>query len=93
MTDYERDAALAGETLTDLRNQAIHMYLGATQAIARAAVKLAAANLADFEARWTPLGGGSASALHPNDVSCLPWDALCRLCGLDSLPLTSKERA
>jgi hypothetical protein len=92
LSDYDRGAELTGETLTDLRNQAIHMYLGATPAIARAAVKLAAANLADFEARWTPLGGGSASALHPDDVSCLSWDALCHLCGLDSLPVTSKER-
>lgn len=90
LSDYERGAGLDGETLADLRNQAIHMYLGATQAIAQAAVQLARANLADFEARWAPLSGVHA-APAPADVRCLPWDDLCRLCGLESLPLMNEE--
>ncbi len=92
LTHYERGTELDGETLTDLRNQAIHMYLGATQAIARAAVKLARANLDDYEARWTPLAGARSAAPAQAAVSCLPWDTLCHLCGLDRLPLTTKER-
>lgn len=87
LSDYERSAGLDGEILADLRNQAIHMYLGATPPIARAAVKLAAANLADFEACWAPLDGPQAAQ---TDAGCLSWEALCRLCGLENLPLTSE---
>lgn len=90
LTDYEHDAQLAGETLTDLRNQAIHMYLGVTQAIAQAAVKLAAANLADFEARWAALSSAPFAAPSPAAVSCLPWATLCRLCELDNLPIANE---
>lgn len=91
LTNYERDAGLTGATLTDLRNQAIHMYLGATQAIAQAAVKLAAANLADFEARWAGLAARQIAQATPAAAGRLPWEDLCRLCGLESLPLTTKE--
>lgn len=90
LTDYEYAARLTGETLTDLRNQAIHMYLGVTQAIAQAAVKLAAANLADFEARWAALGGAPFAAPTPAAVSCLPWVTLCGLCGVENLPIANE---
>jgi hypothetical protein len=93
LTAYERDAGLTGATLTDLRNQAIHMYLGVTQTLAQAAVRLARANLADFEARWAPLSRARVTAPAAADVYCLPWDDLCRLCGLGNLPLTTKEHA
>lgn len=91
LADYERATGLTGETLTELRNQAIHMYLGATQAIAQAAVKLAAANLADFEVQWAALGSARPAPAAPADVGRLSWEALCRLCGLDHLPLASQE--
>ncbi len=93
LQDYARGTGLTGETLTDLRNQAIHMYLGATQAIAQAAVRLVRANLADFQAHWAVLSGVRAAPPDPADVHCLPWDALCHLCGLENLPLTNKEKA
>ncbi len=93
LSDYAHGAELTGETLTDLRNQAIHMYLGATQAIAQAAVKLARANLEDYQAYWAPLSGVRAAPPAAADIQCLSWDDLCRLCGLEHLPLTSKENA
>ncbi len=93
LQDYARGAGLSGETLTDLRNQAIHMYLGATRAIAEAAVRLVRANLADYQAHWTPLSRAPAAPPDPAGMRCLPWDELCRLCGLEHLPLTDKEKA
>ena len=91
LQDYAHSVDLTGETLAHLRNQAIHMYLGATPAIAQAAVRLARANLADFEARWAPLSGGRGAPPAAADIQCLSWDDLCRLCGLEHLPLMTEE--
>lgn len=89
LVDYDQGIDLEGRTLTDLRNQAIHMYLYVTDAIARAAVAIARANLAEFEHVWAPLAG-PVSPMSREDVECLPWDKVCRLCALDFLPLSWK---
>lgn len=86
--EYEKNSGLAGETLTQLRNQAIHMYLYVTQPVAEAAVALAAENLKEFEDRWATLTG-EMPRIESDDVRCLPWDEVCRLCGVDFLPVVS----
>ncbi|MBN1935622.1 MAG: hypothetical protein JW934_13220 [Anaerolineae bacterium] len=85
LVGYDRVAGLNGETLTQLRNQAIHMYLYVTQPIVRAAVQLARANLDDFRANWTHLCG-DVPPMTAQDVGQIPWEQLCTLCGLDFLP-------
>jgi hypothetical protein len=90
MTNYAQGVGLAGETLTRLRNQAIHMYLYVTQPIARAAVALARANLQELEAHWAPLCG-AVPRIEPRDVQCMPWGEVCRLCGVDFLPVVGGE--
>jgi hypothetical protein len=86
LVEYTRHAALRGETLTDLRNQAIHMYLYVTDAIAREAVAVARANLAEFEKRWAPLAG-PLPPMSRTDVERLPWDEVCGMCGVGFLPV------
>lgn len=91
LDDYERGVGLDGETLTRLRNQAIHMYLSVTQPIAQAAVDLARANLGDFEANWAHLSGESPH-IGPEDVERVPWERLCQLCELDFLPFMLQRK-
>lgn len=85
---YEEGIELSGETLTQLRNRAIHTYLYVTQPIAQAAVELAEANLEDLEQNWTKLSTrDSVPRIAEEHVKQLTWDQLCHLCGLDFLPL------
>ena len=90
LANYEQDTGLKGETLTQLRNQAIHMYLYVTQPVAQAAVALARANLREFKRTWAPLAG-EVPLEQPADVARLPWDEVCRLCGLDFLPVAGQN--
>ena len=86
LADYEDRASLSGETLTHLRNQAIHMYLYVTQPIAQAACGLAGANLDDFVGQWLEPSAPPVVA-RDSDVKRLAWEQLCEMCGLDFLPL------
>ncbi len=90
--DYERDIALRGEMLTELRNRAIHTYLYVTQPIAEAAVALACANLAEFRKNWTRLGRNEAPVDVADRAERLSWDELCKLCGAIFLPLASQHK-
>lgn len=89
--DYEEGIGLTGETLTELRNRAIHTYLYVTQPIADKALDLAEANLNDFEENWADLSGDTFS-IEPRDVKRLPWGEVSDLCGLGFLPLTSQSK-
>jgi hypothetical protein len=91
MGDYEHGTGLTGKLLTQLRNQAIHMYLCVTQPVAQAAVDLARANLEEFETNWAHLSG-RCPGIRPGDVERMAWDELCRLCELDFLPFTLQRR-
>ena len=90
LAHYDQQVGLSGETLTQLRNQAIHMYLSVTQPVAHQAVALARANVEEFERNWAGLAGPLPCS-EPTDVECVPWDVLCRLCGVDFLPLASRS--
>jgi len=91
LADYERDVGLRGETLTELRNRAIHTYLYVSQLIADKALDLAEANLNDFEENWADLSGDTPS-IEPKDVERLPWGKVSDLCGLGFLPLTLQNK-
>ncbi|MBN1657456.1 MAG: hypothetical protein JXA93_03595, partial [Anaerolineae bacterium] len=58
---------------------------------AGSAVAIARANLAEFERTWAPLAG-PVPATSQADVESLPWDEVCRLCGVGFLPLASQPR-
>lgn len=88
LADYERETGLSGQTLTQLRNQAIHMYLYVTQPVAEAALALARANLDEFETRWAPLAG-PVPPFRPADVERIPWDDVCQMCQLSFLPVAA----
>jgi hypothetical protein len=90
--NYDQHTGLSGETLTQLRNQAIHMYLCITQPVAQAAVNLARANVDEFEANWALLCGQSPK-ITEEDIEQLAWGQLCLLCELDFLPLSSSVRS
>ena len=92
LADYGQSSGLSGETLTHLRNQAIHMYLYVTQSIAQAACRLAGANLEDFVGHWLA-PSSLVQATHDGDVRRLPWERLCHVCGLEFLPLTHPRPA
>lgn len=78
------------EALTDLRNQAIHKYQYVAQDVAEAAVRLAEANLKEFEDRdnaWLALAeDGVEVAGSAPGADCLAWDEVCAVCGVDFLP-------
>lgn len=93
MSDYALGCELTGETLTQLRNRAIHTYLYVTQPIAQAAYKVAQANLKDLEANWTEMSPAEAvPKISATDLERLPWDQLCDMCGLGFLPLMSQRK-
>lgn len=85
--DYEAQSRLSTRHLTQLRNRSIHTYLYITPSIAAEAVKLAQANLAEFEAE----GGGSGWAKLAGPVlevspPILTWAEALDVCGVDFLP-------
>ncbi len=84
--DYDDQVGLSGEVLTQLRNQAIHMYLCIPQSIVQSAVALARTNPGEFEANWVPRSK-SWLELEGQEIGRLPWDQVCASCGLDFLPL------
>lgn len=90
LAGYERDLPLTGEEVSDLRNQTIHQYIPIPPALAEAAYHLAKANLDDFVAHWATLDGQPLPSV--NCVTRMEWDDVCRLCGLDFLPLWQKEQ-
>lgn len=81
--------------LSTLRNQAIHKYRYITQSDAEAAIRLAEANLQDFEDHWTDLVQGSQDSIEgrDKDPGRLSWKQLCDLCGVNFLPLTKIKEA
>lgn len=87
---YDLNLALTGEQVADLRNQTIHQYIPIPQSVAEAAYRLAKANLDDFVAHWATLDGQPLPSV--NCVTRMEWDDVCRLCGLDFLPLWQKEQ-
>jgi len=90
LADYEHDLPLAGQEIADLRNQTIHQYIPIPQSVAEAAYRLAKANLDDFVAYWATLDDQEIPVV--DCVTRMEWDDVCRLCGLDFLPLWQKEQ-
>ncbi|MBN1920781.1 MAG: hypothetical protein JW892_06015 [Anaerolineae bacterium] len=90
LADYEAGLPLTGEEVAQFRNQTIHQYIPIPESVAKAAYRLAEANLDDFVEHWATLDGQSLPAV--NCVTRMEWGDVCRLCRLDFLPLWQKEQ-
>jgi hypothetical protein len=71
--------------LSDLRHKAIHSSLTVRKPLADEALRVAEANLSDFEEYWvgSPTGTPVLASIRTTAVE---WPELCRLCGIEFLP-------
>ena len=82
MEPYWDELLLHPETLANLRNQAIHVFLSVSPSIAKESIDLTKMNWIKYLENWaTEIG--EPSMVASQQVTVMPWGNMCRGCGLD----------
>ena len=82
MEPYWDELLLHPETLANLRNQAIHVFLSVSPSIAKESIDLTKMNWTKYLENWaTEIG--EPSMVASQQVTVMPWGNMCRGCGLD----------